>query len=125
MRQSLGTLVGAPRLPAFLVAPSAALLTGLLEGAYFWSAQMARGAAAVVTLNEGEADEARAVLGPSDPPALGDEELPLVAARAALSGAYLSLEATLTGSLWLAVGTSAAGLVTAMLLSRRGGASNA
>ena len=55
-----------------------------------------------------------------EPSALTVEEAPLVAARVALSGTFLALESTLTGSLWLAVGTSAAGLLTAILLSQRG-----
>lgn len=47
-----------------------------------------------------------------------EDELPLATARVALAGAYLCLEGTLTGSLWFAVGTSAAGMLTAMLLAR-------
>ncbi len=47
------------------------------------------------------------------------DELPQVAARIGLAGSYLALEATLTGSLWLSVGTSMAGLVIVILLSRR------
>lgn len=54
------------------------------------------------------------------PSVLSQEELTLVAARVALAGSYLALEATLTGSLWLSVGTSMAGLLTVILLSRRG-----
>lgn len=46
-------------------------------------------------------------------------ELPVVAARVAAAGTYLALEASLTGSLWLAVGTSAAGIITGILLNRR------
>lgn len=52
------------------------------------------------------------------PGALTPEELSLVAARVALASTYLSLEATLTGCLWLPVGTSAAGILTAILLAR-------
>ena len=47
-----------------------------------------------------------------------EDELPLATARVGLASAYLCLEATLTGSLWLAVGTSAAGMLAAMLLAR-------
>ena len=47
LRSSMGTLVASPRLPAFLVAPSAAALTGLLEGAYFWVAISLRDQTAV------------------------------------------------------------------------------
>jgi hypothetical protein len=57
-----------------------------------------------------------------EPSVFTPDELPLVAARVGLSGAYLALEATLTGSLWLAMATSAAGLTTMALLSRRSGA---
>lgn len=39
-------------------------------------------------------------------------------ARVVLAGGYLGVEAAITGSLWLAAGTSAAGMLTAMLLSR-------
>lgn len=42
VRASMGTLVGAPRLPAFLVVPGAALLAGLLQGAIFYGAQALR-----------------------------------------------------------------------------------
>ena len=53
--------------------------------------------------------------------ALSQEELPLVALRIALSGTYLTLEGLLTGTLWAPVGTSAAGILTAMLLLRQAG----
>ena len=46
-------------------------------------------------------------------------DLPLVGSRVALSGAYLALEATLTGNLWLAIGTNTVGLLTAILLCKR------
>ena len=46
-------------------------------------------------------------------------DLPLVGSRVALSGAYLALEATLTGNLWLAIATNTAGLLTAILLCKR------
>lgn len=55
--------------------------------------------------------------GKIEPGALTAQELPLVALRAAVAGTYLALEATLTGSLWLAAGTSAAGITTAILLN--------
>lgn len=34
LQSSMGTLVGSPKLPFFLVVPGAAVMTGLLEG--FW-----------------------------------------------------------------------------------------
>ncbi len=49
---------------------------------------------------------------------LTPHELLLVTARIALSSFYLCLEATLTGSLWLSVGTSVVGLATAMGFNR-------
>lgn len=40
---AMGTLVGAPRLPAALVAPLAAVLTGVLEGGWYLLAVQFRG----------------------------------------------------------------------------------
>lgn len=59
--------------------------------------------------------------GKIEPGALSAEELPLVALRVAMSGTYLTLEALLTGTLWSSVGTSAVGILAAMLLLRQGG----
>ena len=58
---------------------------------------------------------------PSEVSGLDKGELAAAAARVALAGSYLALEATLTGSLWLAAGTSMAGLVTTIALSRQEG----
>lgn len=40
LQSSMGTLVGSPKLPFFLVVPGAAVLTGLLEAGYYceWAA---------------------------------------------------------------------------------------
>ena len=59
--------------------------------------------------------------GKIEPGALSAEELPLVALRIALSGTYLTLETLLTGTLWASVGTSATGMLAAMLLLRQSG----
>jgi hypothetical protein len=42
VRSAMGTLVGAPRLPAFLAAPGAALTLGLMEGAWHYTALSTR-----------------------------------------------------------------------------------
>lgn len=119
VRASMGTLVGAPLLPAFLVAPSASLLVGLLEGGYFWAMLTAMDATTMMKVDTSDGWRATLVAD-IKPSVLSQEELTLVAARVALAGSYLALEATLTGSLWLSVGTSMAGLLTVILLSRRG-----
>lgn len=42
VRQSMGSLVATPALPAFLLAPAAAALTGCLEAAYYYAAMSLR-----------------------------------------------------------------------------------
>lgn len=66
------------------------------------------------------------VVGYTQPPPYDGSALPsadevvATAARVALAGAYLSLEASLTGCLWLPVATSAAGMLTAVALCKAG-----
>ncbi|KAI3428302.1 hypothetical protein D9Q98_006681 [Chlorella vulgaris] len=125
VRLSMGTLVGSPRLPAFLVAPAAALLTGLLEAGFFWTAMQARSINALIPVvtDDGNEEEFRAVIAVNvESSPLSPEELLLVSGRVALASSFLCLEGTLTGSLWLPIATSAAGLITAIQLSKRGSA---
>lgn len=49
---------------------------------------------------------------------LSEAEVALIGGRIGLTGTYLSLEAWLTNSLWLPIGTCATGLLAAMLLCR-------
>ncbi len=60
-------------------------------------------------------------VGTVEPGALSAEELPPVALRIFLSSSFLTLEALLTGTLWTSVGTSAMGILAAVLLLRQGG----
>ena len=47
-----------------------------------------------------------------------DERL-LICSRVALSSAYLAVETSVTGSLWLSAATSAAGLIVAALATKQ------
>ena len=51
-------------------------------------------------------------------PAMSPAEYSLTAARIGLASAWLGSEALVTGNLWLATGTSAAGLLVALALAR-------
>ncbi|PRW56837.1 Pentapeptide repeat family [Chlorella sorokiniana] len=123
LQSSMGTLVGSPKLPFFLVVPGAAVMTGLLEAGYYWSAMALRNTQVIVLDGEQLLDNQwqSGPFGKIEPGALSAEELPLVALRIALSGSYLTLEALLTGTLWTSVGTSAVGILAAMLLLRQSG----
>lgn len=124
LQSSMGTLVGSPKLPFFLVVPGAAVLTGLLEAGYYWGAMALRNSPMIVIDGDQLMDGSEWQSGPFgkiEPGALSAEELPLVALRVAMSGTYLTLEALLTGTLWSSVGTSAVGILAAMLLLRQGG----
>lgn len=57
--------------------------------------------------------------GSLEPTSVTADERLLICARTALGSAWLALETTLTGSLWLATATGAVGLATAVLLSQR------
>ncbi|KAL4427841.1 hypothetical protein ABPG75_001930 [Micractinium tetrahymenae] len=117
----LGTLAGG-LLPAFIVAPSAAVLTGALEGYWQFFSLSLRDASSRFTL-AGETIEAKDWMegpgGSLEPTSVTADERLLICARTALGSAWLALETTLTGSLWLAAATSTVGLVTAVLLSQR------
>jgi hypothetical protein len=76
-----------------------------------------------VVTDDGNEEELRAVIAVNvESSPLSPEELLLVSGRVALASSFLCLEGTLTGSLWLPIATSAAGLITAIQLSKRGSA---
>ncbi len=49
---------------------------------------------------------------------LSENEWTIILGRIALSSIWLSSETVATNNLWLSIGTSAAGMITAMLLAR-------
>lgn len=119
----MGTLVGG-RLPAFVVAPSAAVLTGTLEAAWYFSALALRDTSTTIILGSDKLEAKEWMEGPFgslDATTISAEERLLVCARVALAGTFLALETTLTGNLWFAVGTSTAGMITSVLLSQQTG----
>ncbi|PSC68128.1 pentapeptide repeat [Micractinium conductrix] len=116
----MGTLSGGLRLPAFVVAPSAAVLTAALESGWFWVALSLRDESSSITLF-GETMSAEEWLngdaGRVEPSNITRDERLLICSRVALSSAYLAVETSVTGSLWLSAATSAAGLIPADLLN--------
>jgi hypothetical protein len=149
---------GGLQLSSLLAIPTAILLTGLLEGGWFYFATLLRDADFEIKLNDFEisksssggitnmirsdsssdnsnsGDRKKDVVEEQwdrqiqevffQPTRMSGEELLLSAVRVGVVGAYLAAETAVTHNLYMAMGTSAVGVLSGLLLLKQRGSDN-
>jgi len=148
--QSIG---GGMQLSSLMAIPTAIVLTGLLEGGWFYFATLLRDADFEIKLNDFEISKSSSSgitsMSSSDsssgdrkkdvaeeqwdkqikevffqPTRMSDEELLLSAVRVGVAGAYLAAETAVTHNLYMTMGTSAVGLLSGLLVLKQRGSDN-